>query len=112
MFGLGRELVCEMRFAVSALDAALPDQTVALECQQMRPHGVIRHRKFFSQFIDCAGLAAQQGHNTPARALEKTLAQFGLLHISPPLGSISAHRRKHNKSRKSLTYFYNGVCSG
>jgi hypothetical protein len=50
----------------------------------MRPNGVIRHRKFFSQFIDGAGFATQQGHNSPAGALEETLAQFGLFHVSPP----------------------------
>src|SRR6266508_5535972 len=80
MFRFGRALVCEMVLPMPSLDAALSDQTVALERRQMRPHGVIRHLEFFRQFIDGAGLAAQQAHNATARAIEETLAQFGLFH--------------------------------
>jgi hypothetical protein len=69
-----------VRLARAPLDAALPDEAVAFETQEMSADGVVRQPELFSQLGDGAGLAAQQTHDAPACAVKKTLVKFSRHH--------------------------------
>ena len=65
----------------TVLNARLPDQSVSLETQQMRPDRVVSKAQCGGQLVNRALLAAQQFKDFSAGALKQTPSPGGIFHF-------------------------------
>ncbi len=75
MLGVGRELVDKRWPTLAPADAMLADQSVALQPQQMRAHGVVGQTEGGGQVVDSLTRSAQKRDDLAAGGREEAPAK-------------------------------------